>query len=212
MPRLFSVTYSNTGRNSALGLNIHHATMTDNDVLRIATAEARRRGTTLEALAGIRKRMNNGSQHSWVRPITSREALAVALEKLSDDGRVLEIAEITAKPALGSPGGNHGAAMSADPHERLGARNWALDALRLHFHLGEADDIVAIRHGVHDSTRCGARVDVNEAGEITLAFMTKGHNPDFTCHPIATRGRLQEEISADIVEALQWLEAKASAV
>ena len=91
------------------------------------------------------------------------------------------------------------------------AQVWARDSLRFHFDVAGTDDIDAINVGVLRFTSCGANVTVNKQAELVFSSIIGDGSAEFECEPVSTEGRTQAEISADITEALQWLEEESSA-
>ena len=90
--KFFNVTYSNTSRNSVQGLTIRTTEMSDRDIIKAAHAECAKQGEALETLAGIEWVEQTDGNFKPSRVWAEGEELAAAVEKLSDDGRMFEIA------------------------------------------------------------------------------------------------------------------------
>jgi len=87
----------------------------------------------------------------------------------------------------------------------------ALDALRFHFGATSEYDLAGINRDMRKATVCNAWVKVNENAEIILGSIVEGDNTQLACDPIPTKERPQAKISANIAEALRWLEQETGA-
>ena len=90
---MYHVTLSLTSRNSMVGLRILHTAMSARVIVRAASEECLRQGTTLEAVAGIEWIEDEDGNYRPARTMTDAEELAAAAVKLGDDGRLFKIEE-----------------------------------------------------------------------------------------------------------------------
>jgi hypothetical protein len=95
--------------------------------------------------------------------------------------------------------------------EDIGIGQWSMESLRYHFDAMNGATMEGINRAVYNATECGASVTINDNAEIVFHSIVEGSNAEFSCDPIETIEREQEEISADIVKALAWLEAECDA-
>lgn len=91
--KFFNVTFSSTSRNSTQGLNIRNSLMSERDIICAAHAECAKQGETLETIAGIDWIEQDDGNFKPARDWAQGEELAIAVEKLGDDGRMFEITE-----------------------------------------------------------------------------------------------------------------------
>ena len=89
----YFVLFSDTSRNGTAGLTPRVSIMTTEKIIECAEAEMRRSGESFESMAGIRwvlRRDGDGNLEPR-RELRPAEILALAVEKLGDDGRMFQI-------------------------------------------------------------------------------------------------------------------------
>lgn len=91
MEKYFFAIYSESSRNSTAGLRPQVMWTKESAIFRAADDEITKSGLSYEDMAGIAWIEDENGNLRPARQLTSEEAFDLALEKLSDDGRMFEI-------------------------------------------------------------------------------------------------------------------------
>jgi len=86
----YFVIYSNTSRNSTIGLRPKVMWTFDKDIVEAAACELNRSGVSLESIAGIEWIEDADGNITPARDLTDDEVLVLSIATLADDGRMYE--------------------------------------------------------------------------------------------------------------------------